>query len=347
METSNGLPRLSILIVIAITLSAGVFSLFSKRPLPLNAPPAKVSSTIPPSLDPQDSDSSLTTQRLQQKPLPPLTQRAYSLRGTVPDGELTISADELPLITPAMRRLFEYYLATLGEHTIEAIREQLYDHLQSQYSQKVADTTLPYFDRYISYRLKLTEQELQLAAMASSLPTVELLRQRLALLTEVRATELGADMAEAFFSSDTDYDHYILEKYAIRTNTTLDNEERSQALDSLNQTWPQFSQNPPLETRQRDISQHVESARSEGVSELYVYTLRSEAFGYEAAERLTALDQQREEWQQRLESYSQQKQELLASGAQEQSTVIDTLRANLFTGAELKMVHALEKLQRL
>ena len=48
-----------------------------------------------------------------------------SLAGTTPDGGATATADDALVLDPALVRLFDYYLTTVGERPIAAIQAQV------------------------------------------------------------------------------------------------------------------------------------------------------------------------------------------------------------------------------
>ncbi|WP_281647452.1 lipase secretion chaperone [Parendozoicomonas sp. Alg238-R29] len=348
MERNSGIFRISSLIALSVIITGtSIYLLYGQQPDAQQASP-EVTFTNPA----LTSDVSLwqtPEQDIEDNSLPAeaITSAKLSLRGTTPDGELVLNAAGLPIITPSMRRLFEYYLATLGEQPVSAIRDQFYNYVKEQYSPRVAVASLAYFDRYVSYKVHLAEQQLELAEMFSALSITELLQQRMELLSRTRTAELGPEMAEAFFGEEERYDRFILSKTTIERDQSLTEEQRQQKLNELARAWPEYAEQQSLSVQQKVLKEQVTKARANGASDTDIYELRSVAFGYEAAERLSALDNQRDQWQQRLNEYSQQKQILLAAGLGSQDTSLDELRTSHFSGSEIKLVQALEKLQRL
>src|SRR4051794_29592735 len=55
----------------------------------------------------------------------PRPAAASSLAGTTPDGAAVAAADQSLVLDPALVRLFDYYLTTVGERPLDAIRGQV------------------------------------------------------------------------------------------------------------------------------------------------------------------------------------------------------------------------------
>ncbi|CAM3567138.1 lipase secretion chaperone [Parendozoicomonas haliclonae] len=284
----------------------------------------------------------LTTPTQSHTPSPQIR----SLRGTSPDGSITVDEQGNIFITAGMRRLFEYYLATLGEQSLSSIRQQFYQAVKTQHNARIAQRATDYLDQYINYRVALAEQQQSLAASSSQLSLSELFRLKTELLTTTRLEYLGAEMTEAFYGDETLYDQYMQEKLAIQSNSSLSADERSIQQQQLAKTWPQFAQ-PAASERFNTVQQQIETAKEQGASPNDIYVLRSQAYGTEAAERLTALDKRRHQWQTRLDHYQQQKQQLLASGFPPGDSTFQNLIENSFSGPEQHLVLALEKTNKL
>ena len=61
-----------------------------------------------------------------------------SLAGTTPDGGASATADEALVLDPALLRLFDYYLTTVGERPLSAIQAQVEHDLDGRLSPHAA-----------------------------------------------------------------------------------------------------------------------------------------------------------------------------------------------------------------
>ncbi len=77
-----------------------------------------------------------------------------------------------------------------------------------------------------------------------------------------------------------------------------------------------------------------------------IHALRDQAFGSAAADRLSQLDRQRSEWQNRTDNFLEQRREILLSkelGSEEKQLRIAALRESQFTANEQRRIKVYEQ----
>ncbi|HBM50055.1 MAG TPA: lipase chaperone, partial [Marinobacter sp.] len=178
--------------------------------------------------------------------------------------------------------------------------------------------------------------------------SVDDVRQALGQIHDLRREHLGPDVAEGFFGEEERRLQVMLDRQKILSDESLTASERDRALAQLDQLLPEYSRE--LRRRSRTVvetAMQVQQLREQGASEAEVRELRLQAYGAEATERLARLDQQRNQWQNRLGEYRQQKalidnNEGLAPA--DRQAAVEALRERIFTEEhERRRIRALER----
>lgn len=246
---------------------------------------------------------------------------APSLVGTEVDGELLFDRWGQVVIHAGLRRYFDYFLSTMGERSMDQIRDRLGRHLDNTVLPVQRLAVLDLFDRYVDY----------LWAVDEMTPAADL-SNRWQQLHALRRSLLGAAMADAFFAEEEAYTAFVLEQQNNGTNSSQLNNNpsaaRHQAATAHHQVLEQSRQYQAL-----DISPQQRFAE------------RRILYGKDAATRLAQLDQQQQQWQQRVTDYRQQREQILQQNdnATKQIEQLLKLRADLFNESEQRRIQALEE----
>ncbi|MCQ4165225.1 lipase secretion chaperone [Tahibacter harae] len=233
--------------------------------------------------------------------------REDSLRGTEVDGRIRVDAAGNLAADRELRRLFDYFLARLGERNPEQIRADLLAWLQQQtaLSASVRAAVLHLFDRYV---------ELQRASAA--LGRSGDLAADLERLRELRRRELGEELARAWFGEEEDYAALTAQRLALARDTGLDAATRSARLAELDaQLDPQQREVRAQSTDFQLALAQTAQLDAQQLSPAQRAQQRSELWGEAAAQRLGELDQQELDWNLRLRAYAQARERLLADSA--------------------------------
>ena len=200
----------------------------------------------------------------------------------------------------ALKRLFDYYLSTLGERDLAVIVQQLQQELAQQLLAAQLSAARRLLDLYLAYQADLVNLE----------PTpgsgVAALRLRAQAVQAVRARYFSTEEVQALFGLDDAYDDYALARLQVAETPGLSAAQRQAQWAALDEALPSALR------AQRDadlvvvqLDQRVQQARAAGASDDAVYRLRAQAVGVPAADRLAALDRQEAQWQARVQSYLQ------------------------------------------
>ena len=254
---------------------------------------------------------------------------APSLRGTRPDGAVKATADGALQVNQELRRLFDYYLAALGERELPAIRAELRAHLQRTLSAGALKQAMDLFDRYVAYR-----QSLAGMAVAASSD----LAQRLARAQSLRLQYFSQAEVAGLFGDEDRYDAFTAKRLAILANPALSAAEKQRQIALLEQQLP-----PALRAAREEPVKHLQLAEAEaelrkrGGGEQELYALRAGMVGQAAADRLASLDKEEAAWQQRVADFNRERTAILQNGqlsdAQRQQAV-SQLQAQRFSQQE-------------
>lgn len=263
-----------------------------------------------------------------------------SLTGTQVDGALRTDANGNLLLELGLRRVFDYFLATLGEESLEQIRARIALYLQQHLPPTAAVQAWDILNRYLHYK-----------NMLASLPghdgTYDGMRASLNLQRELRDGLLGPELVSAFYLEEDQYADFALQHVDQLRDTELSAAQREQRTEALLSAMPEELRTQiqatgvPLQTEQQ-----VQALRDQGASASEIWQHREQQLGADAADRLARLDEQRAQWQQRYDAYRRALSVIESSALDEadKAEEILRLRAEQFTPTEQKRVDALDRI---
>jgi len=264
---------------------------------------------------------------------------APSLVGTTTEGIATASAGASLVLEPGLIRLFDHYLTTLGERSLEEIRAQLARELAQRYAPAAARQAVDVLDRYIAFR-----EALRAAAPAPPRGGrgVDLLRERLRAMRAIRSRYFGDAEARALFGPADREAADALSRMAVAQDPALDAETRRRRLAEIEASEPaEVRAARDASTAIARLDDAVRQARARGASDDDVWHLRAAATSPEAANRLADLDREEAAWQARIADYLAQRRQVLAGGAAPEA--IADLRGRMFTATEQRRLAAYER----
>lgn len=261
-----------------------------------------------------------------------------SLRGTVADGGVSTGFGGHLKPDMALRRLFDYYLTLLGETDLRGIRQLLHeDLLHRQLGEPLIEEAMHTFDRYVRYQ--------QAAAELANQPGLPLAGQ-FARVDALRQQMLGDTLTEAFYGAEQASQQQLLRRLAIDSGHSLSGTEKVQQLQALEATLPVAEREARAQASIGDLVQQQTALLDDThANPATRYAERAQTWGDAAAERLAQLDQQRAQWQARLNAYAQQSQRIRANDAldaQQQQAALLQLLHDSFHGPARLQVQAME-----
>jgi lipase chaperone LimK len=275
-----------------------------------------------------------TTERIRH--LPP------SFAGTQVDGRLRVDSLGNLIIERDIRRVFDYFLASIGEEPIEASVTRVRLYIEAQLTQPAEGQALRLLSRYLSYKRGLLVLERDHAQRAD----LDAMRERLRAVRELRAGTFDDKVHEAFFALDEAADRFTLERLAIRRDPTLDGAAKGAAIDSLQSSLPPELREVLVIQLQSELREQTRVLQANGGTPADLRQLRRQLVGNAAAARLERLDLKRQEWQQRLAAYRQEKTRIESSrglGEADKRAAIALLAAERFDEKERQRLEAAEQ----
>lgn len=288
-------------------------------------------------------------------PVSPLVQDAFSrwadkgarlgalpasLAGTQVDGVLHADANGNLQVELGLRRVFDYFLATLGEESLEQIRARIAFHLQRHLPPTAAVQAWEILNRYLHYK-----------NMLASLPghdgTYDGMRASLMRMRELRDSLLGPELAGAFYLEEDQYADFALQHMDQLRVTGLSAAQRQERTEALLSTLPEELRSQIQATgAPLQVERQVQRLREQGASDGEIWQRREQQFGAAAADRLARLDEQRAQWQQRYDAYRRARAAIESSALDDvdKTQEIQRLRAEQFTPTEQKRVDALDRI---
>lgn len=276
------------------------------------------------------------------KPTPPLNLPP-SFAGTAVDGGLHVDANGQLIIDEDVRRLFDYFLASIGEESLGASVERLRSYIDSRLDEPARARAQTLLDQYLDYKRELVLLERDLPQLAN----LDALRQREAAVQALRARLFDAETHQAFFAQEEGYNRFTLERLAIAQDAGLDADAKGQAIDRLRASLPPELQDAVLPELQQELRQHTARLQAEGASAAQIRQMRQQLVGAEATTRLEALDGQRQNWQKRLNDYLAAKARIennAGLSAGDRATALEALAAERFDERERLRLEAAERL---
>ena len=264
-----------------------------------------------------------------------------SLAGTTPDGAATAAADQSLVLAPALIRLFDYYLTTVGERPLDAIRAQVASDLDGRLNPLAARQAKDLFDRYLRFKTALKDQRPPKPGRSS----VDMLRDGLRRMLALRATFFTDAESQALFAAQDVEASLALARMAIEQDPSLSDAQRRDRLAALDARLPASvradREAPLLVTRLDEAARKI---RADGGSEDDVYRMRAAATSPEAANRLADLDRDEAAWKARIAAYQAQRSAVLAApgGDADHAAAMGELRNRLFTPEEQRRLAAYE-----
>ena len=264
-----------------------------------------------------------------------------SLAGTTPDGDATATAGDELALDPALIRLFDYYLTTVGERPIAAIQAQVERDLDGRLAPHASRQAKDLFARYLQFKEALKAQRPAKAQGRS----VDTLREGLRLALALRATYFSEGESQALFGPQDTEASAALARMAIEQDPSLDATQRRERLAALDARLPaseRAEREAPLAVVH--LEEAAQRIRAQGGSEDDVYRMRAAATSPEAANRLADVDREEAAWKARIAAYQAQRAAVLTAPGDDagRAAAMSDLRSRLFAPEEQRRLAAYE-----
>jgi lipase chaperone LimK len=272
-----------------------------------------------------------------------LTALPASFSGTTVDGIFRLDADGNLLISEDIRRIFDYFLAAIGEEPLRASVKRLRTYIAANLPANARGQALALLNQYLEYKRELVLLERDLPQMA----TLDAMRQREAAVQALRARIFDGQTQQAFFAREEAYNQFTLQRLAILHDSQLDDGGKAAAVDHLRNSLPIEMQDTVLPQLQNELRQQTTQLQAAGAKPEQIRQLRQQLVGAEATQRLEVLDQQRLSWKKRIARYSSDKAAILNNpgmSASDKRSAITQLAAESFDEREQLRLEAAAQL---
>lgn len=267
-----------------------------------------------------------------------------SLEGTRPDGDAKVAVDDVLVVDIALRNLFEYYLAAVGETSIEKIRIETERELDRKLKPAAAAEAKQLLGRYFDYKRALLEVEKSAQLTVDASGTV---RARFEAMQRVRTRFFSSAENKGLFGFDDAYNLDTVARLEISQDANLTVEQKRAEMKALDAALPaavREARDAPMAVVR--LEESVTKMRVAGASDDDVYRMRAAAISPEAAARLAEADRDEAAWKSRINIYLGERSKVIAANpAMPESageTALQQLRQSLFTGDEQKRLVAYE-----
>ncbi|MDX1804824.1 MAG: lipase secretion chaperone [Alcanivorax sp.] len=269
-----------------------------------------------------------------------------SLAGTrVPDG-LHVDSQGNLVVSEALRDVFDYFLSTLGEEDQATVIQRLRAYLANNLTGKAAQQAQHILDGYLAWRDNLATMP-RIAASDARVDLDAIKAQQHAVQASC-PQYLDDTVCRAFFGREARRNRYALDRLTVMRDDSLSATQKAARVAALTAELPATMQNEISDLdRYRVLQQLTRQNRQEGKGRGELRQIREQLVGPAAADRLEKLDQQRQQFKQRLAHWLTQRAALLhntgLSRADRQAQVA-ALRQQAFTAQEIVRVKARERI---
>lgn len=270
------------------------------------------------------------------KPIP------KSLEGIDLNIALPLDRDGNLIVGMELKDLFELYLSAMGEEELDDILLRIQSALAQQLTTPALEQGYDALKRFIDYKIELANLEQQ--QPDSNLSELDNIRQQKEILATIQQEYFSPSESDALFAEAAQYDEFMLTHLTIQQSENLTLEEKQQQIEALEASLPEeVRAGRESAMAPAKIYQQAQTMKAEGHTATEIYQMRAESLGDEAASALAQLDQQRVQWQQRVDGFKSEYESISASGLsqEDQKTEVNALLNRDFNATESIRVQAL------
>ena len=270
------------------------------------------------------------------------------LQDTAVEDNLRLDDAGNLMVDVAVRNLFDYFLALNGREPLSMIEQRIQAYLQHRLPPAAAARAEALLRQYLAYKLALHDMQ-EAEIIAGGTADIASVRTQMALDKSAREQHFSAQEAEAFFQDEDAFNADALARLEIITDPDLDAETRAERLAELDAALPAEQQQARAEAAQLQQLLALAAQTQDGVENAEdLQQLRTALAGTEAAERLQALDQERQAWARRVLQWQQERTRILEHSGlapEDAQTALQHLRNERFDPAEQLRLAAVEATQ--
>lgn len=253
---------------------------------------------------------------------------ASSLEGTQIDCALSATTAGELVLDGNIRNCFEYFITQMGEKSLTVIDQQVRQHLATILPARAAQQATDLWQRYLKYRE--AEGSIQVAGKNSD---PDHLQRVFNALNELRQQYFKPLEIEALFGDEMTYNQYTIDRINIIENKALNANQKAEQLKQRFAQLPlDLQKNIQDISKLQDLRDLTKQLKANNGTQAQLRQMREQLVGAAAADRLEQLDQSRASWQNRIDSYLNQRDTILNSkqADQDKQNAINALRQRQF-----------------
>jgi lipase chaperone LimK len=266
-----------------------------------------------------------------------------SLQGTAVDGSFEVDAQGHLNVTKGVRQVFDYFLSAEGEEDQATLVQRIRAYIHAQLKAPADREAERLLDQYLAYLAALKQMQPIQGDPTHQLDQVRAQKQQIA---DIRAKTFDRPTVEVFFADEDAYDDYTLARLDVLNNAALTLQQKSLKIKEITaKLAPDMQEDVRVINQYQDLTALTQEWKAKGGDAAQLRQIREQVVGQAAADRLEQLDRDNAVWDQRTQSYLQQRDALIKQTnlAQiDQQKAIAQLRQRLFDGQEQVRIDALE-----
>lgn len=268
-----------------------------------------------------------------------------SLQDTEVDGGFELDINGNLIVNHRIRQLFDYFLTAQGEEPLPILLRRLRAYIHHTLSGDAAIEAEQLLDNYVGYLNDAASVDSRVVPGQKIDPAQ--IREQKEQLSAIRASRFDAVANDAFFAEEEAYDRYTLARLELMEDDSLSLDERASRLAGLeNQLPPALQESLKEITRYQNLQALTQQWQESDGDTGNLQQIRENVVGREAADRLAKLDQERAEWQQRMDNWQRERAIIQSNSGisdADKKRQIDAARSRLFNEQEQIRVRALEQ----
>lgn len=240
------------------------------------------------------------------------------------------------IVNEQTKNCFEYFLTQLGEKNLNTIKSDFFKFTEVTYQNPLRAQLNELWTRYLRYR----EQLGQLQSAKTSKDSVNYYREIQQNIQQLRKNIFSNQEMIGLFGQQDLYDQYTVQRMAIMENQQLSAIEKASQINQLFQQLPRdWQENLKQLNQLADLHQLTAEIKAHHGSDAELHQMRVNLVGIEATQRLEDLDIQRNNWQNKVNSYLTERDQIIKSSMpyETQSHAIIQLKNQYFQNPQEKL----------
>lgn len=252
-------------------------------------------------------------------PAPTDQSRAFvsrSQQDTEVNCQLRLDNANRLIVNEQTRNCFEYFITQYGEKDLKQIKHDFKTYIQQNYKQPALGQIIDLWNRYINYREKLGD--LQPPNIEKEDP--QYYQSIFANMKNLRKQLFSDYEIEGLFGTEDTYHEYTLNRMTVLADKSLTEAQKAQKLkDLFNQLPEDWKANLEQLNKLEDLRKLTADIKARGGSAQDIHQMRMNLVSPEATQRLEALDEQRNDWKDKVNQYLGERDNIMKSNMSDEA----------------------------